>query len=156
MLGTVALAAEYNGIGKASHVRDKLAEIIRVSELGYAAQVAGVDMVTVVTEGIFSYCGVKVKIDTDRHLGPERSLVRKGLEAYLTALLEFAWPKQRIMEVYLNLAETGIGTYGVNAGSQRYFDHDASAMSRPWCFGCSARSPSSVFRPNMSPSTYSG
>ena len=35
-----------------------------------------VDMVTVVTEGIFSYCGVKVKIDTDRHLGPERSLVR--------------------------------------------------------------------------------
>ena len=36
----------------------------------------GVDMVTVVTEGIFSYCGVKVKIDTDRHLGPERSLVK--------------------------------------------------------------------------------
>src|ERR1700726_159805 len=36
----------------------------------------GVDMVTVVTEGSFSYCGVKVKIDTDRHLGPERSLVR--------------------------------------------------------------------------------
>ena len=36
----------------------------------------GVDMVTVVTEGIFSYCGVKVKIDTDRFLGPERSLVR--------------------------------------------------------------------------------
>ncbi len=39
-------------------------------------QVDGVDMITVVTEGIFSYCGVKVKIDTDRHLGPERALVR--------------------------------------------------------------------------------
>jgi hypothetical protein len=39
-------------------------------------EVAGVDMVTVVTEGIFSYCGAKVKIDTDRHLGPERALVR--------------------------------------------------------------------------------
>ena len=39
-------------------------------------EVEGVDLVTVVTEGIFSYCGVKVKIDTDRHLGPERSLVR--------------------------------------------------------------------------------
>lgn len=39
-------------------------------------QLDGVDMVTVVTEGIFSYCGVKVKIDTDRHLGPERNLVR--------------------------------------------------------------------------------
>jgi hypothetical protein len=41
-----------------------------------SSEIAGVDMVTVVTEGIFSYCGVKVKIDTDRHLGPERSLVR--------------------------------------------------------------------------------
>jgi hypothetical protein len=41
-----------------------------------SSEVSGVDMVTVVTEGIFSYCGVKVKIDTDRHLGPERSLVR--------------------------------------------------------------------------------
>ena len=41
-----------------------------------SSEVEGVDMVTVVTEGIYSYCGVKVKIDTDRHLGPERSLVR--------------------------------------------------------------------------------
>jgi len=55
--------------------------------------------------------------------------VRKGLEAWFTVLEEALWPKQRIMEVYLNLAETGIGTYGVNAGSQRYFGHDASAMS---------------------------
>ena len=55
---------------------------------------------------------------------------RKGLEAWFTLLMENMWPKRRIMEVYLNLAETGIGTYGVNAGSQRYFDHDASAMSR--------------------------
>src|SRR5487761_1934071 len=41
-----------------------------------SSQIDGVDMVTVVTEGIYSYCGVKVKIDTDRHLGPERNLVR--------------------------------------------------------------------------------
>jgi hypothetical protein len=41
-----------------------------------SSEIDGVDMVTVVTEGIFSYCGVKVKIDTDRHLGPERALVR--------------------------------------------------------------------------------
>ena len=55
---------------------------------------------------------------------------RKGLEAWFTLLTEALWDKNRIMEVYLNIAETGIGTYGVNAGSQRYFDHDASAMSR--------------------------
>ena len=46
-----------------------------------ASQVAGVDTVTVVTEGIFSYCGAKVKIDTDRHLGPERAPVRVAGEA---------------------------------------------------------------------------
>lgn len=45
-----------------------------------ASEVDGVDMVTVVTEGIFSYCGVKVKLDTDRHIGPERSLVRAAGE----------------------------------------------------------------------------
>src|SRR3982751_3082704 len=54
---------------------------------------------------------------------------RKGVEAWFTFLIEHLWGKRRIMEVYMNLAETGIGTYGVNAGSQRYFGHDASAMS---------------------------
>jgi monofunctional biosynthetic peptidoglycan transglycosylase len=55
--------------------------------------------------------------------------IRKGLEAWFTLLIEQMWPKQRILEVYLNLAETGIGTYGVSAGAQRYFGHDASAMT---------------------------
>jgi monofunctional glycosyltransferase len=55
--------------------------------------------------------------------------VRKGMEAWFTFLIERLWGKRRIMEVYLNLAETGIGTYGVNAGAERYFGHDASAMS---------------------------
>ena len=54
---------------------------------------------------------------------------RKGVEAWFTFLIENLWGKRRIMEVYLNDAETGIGTYGVNAGSQRYFGHDSSAMS---------------------------
>jgi monofunctional glycosyltransferase len=54
---------------------------------------------------------------------------RKGLEAYFTLLIETIWGKRRIMEVYLNIAETGIGTYGVNAGAQRYFGHDASEMT---------------------------
>ena len=46
-----------------------------------SSQVDGVDIVTVVTEGIFSYCGVKVKVDTDRYLGPEQSTVRAEGEA---------------------------------------------------------------------------
>jgi monofunctional biosynthetic peptidoglycan transglycosylase len=54
---------------------------------------------------------------------------RKGLEAWYTFLIENLWGKRRIMEVYLNNAETGIGTYGANAGSLRYFGHDASRLS---------------------------
>lgn len=55
---------------------------------------------------------------------------RKGLEAWFTLLIENLWSKRRIMEVYLNIAETGIGTYGVNAGALRYFGKDASNLTR--------------------------
>lgn len=54
---------------------------------------------------------------------------RKALEAWFTFLIEYIWGKRRIMEVYLNIAETGIATYGVDAGSERYFGHGAGRMS---------------------------
>lgn len=54
---------------------------------------------------------------------------RKGLEAYFTLLIEKIWGKRRIMEVYLNVAETGIGTYGAQAGAQRYFGKSAASLS---------------------------
>ncbi|HZH05438.1 MAG TPA: monofunctional biosynthetic peptidoglycan transglycosylase [Lautropia sp.] len=54
---------------------------------------------------------------------------RKGLEAWFTFLIENLWGKRRIMEVYLNVAETGIGTYGAEAGAQRYFDKSAAKLS---------------------------
>lgn len=54
---------------------------------------------------------------------------RKGLEAWFTFLIELIWDKVRIMEVYLNIAETGIGTYGVEAGAQRYFGKSADALT---------------------------
>ena len=56
--------------------------------------------------------------------------VRKGLETWFTFLIEALWPKRRIMEVYLNVAETGIGTYGVEAAAQRYFRHSAAQLTR--------------------------
>jgi monofunctional biosynthetic peptidoglycan transglycosylase len=55
--------------------------------------------------------------------------LRKALEAWYTVLIEAVWGKRRIMEVYLNVAETGIGTYGVEAGAQRYFHKPASQLS---------------------------
>jgi monofunctional biosynthetic peptidoglycan transglycosylase len=63
-------------------------------------------------------------------LWPGRSLLRKGLEAWFTVLLEALWPKRRILEVYLNVAEFGPGVYGVGAASERYFGKPASALSR--------------------------
>jgi len=50
-----------------------------------------------------------------------RSFVRKGLEAYFTVLIEALWPKRRILEVYLNIAEFGDGIYGVNAAASQFF-----------------------------------
>ena len=62
-------------------------------------------------------------------LWPGRSWLRKGLELWFTALLELLWPKQRILEVYLNIAEFGVFTFGVEAASQRFFHKPASALS---------------------------
>lgn len=55
---------------------------------------------------------------------------RKGVEAWFAFLIEQVWGKRRIMEVYLNVAETGIGTYGAEAGAQRYFGHSAARLTR--------------------------
>ena len=59
-----------------------------------------------------------------------RSYIRKGLEVYFSLLIELIWGKERILEVYLNVAETGPMTFGVEAASQRFFGHSASTLSR--------------------------
>lgn len=58
-----------------------------------------------------------------------RSFVRKGFEAYFTVLIELLWPKQRIIEVYLNIAEFGDGTYGARAASERFFRVSPAQLS---------------------------
>jgi monofunctional glycosyltransferase len=59
-----------------------------------------------------------------------RSYFRKGLEAYFTLLIETLWPKRRILEVYLNIAEFGYGTYGAEAAAQRFFHKPAARLTR--------------------------
>ncbi|MCK5481132.1 MAG: monofunctional biosynthetic peptidoglycan transglycosylase [Gammaproteobacteria bacterium] len=59
-----------------------------------------------------------------------RSYLRKGLEAWFTLLLELFWSKERILEVYLNIAETGKQTFGVEAAAWRFFQRPAIALSR--------------------------
>ena len=62
-------------------------------------------------------------------LWPERSWLRKGMEAYFTVLIEAIWGKPRIMEVYLNIAEMGPGIYGVNAAAKHYFGTTAAKLT---------------------------
>lgn len=61
-------------------------------------------------------------------LWPGRTWLRKGLEAYFTVLLETLWPKQRILETYLNIAEFGNGVYGAQAAAEFYFHRPATAL----------------------------
>ena len=63
-------------------------------------------------------------------LWPGRTFLRKGIEAYLTLYLEALWPKDRILEVYLNIVELGPGLYGAEAAARRYFGKSASALSQ--------------------------
>ena len=63
-------------------------------------------------------------------LWPQRSYLRKGLEAYFTVLIELIWSKERIMEVYLNVIEMGDGIYGVQAASLEYFGKDAAKLTK--------------------------
>ena len=79
---------------------------------------------------------------------------RKGLEAWFTLLIENIWGKRRIMEVYLNVAETGIGTYGIEAGSQRYFNHSAARLSRSEAARMAAALPLPKERPVVNPSGF--
>jgi monofunctional biosynthetic peptidoglycan transglycosylase len=62
-------------------------------------------------------------------LWPGRSFVRKGIEAYFTVLLEALWPKERILEVYLNVAQFGRGVYGVEAAARRFYHEPAARLT---------------------------
>lgn len=63
-------------------------------------------------------------------LWPDASWLRKGVEAGFTVLIETIWPKSRILEVYLNIAEFGIGVFGAEAAAQYYFGVSADALTR--------------------------
>lgn len=63
-------------------------------------------------------------------LWPGRSWIRKGLEAWFTVGIELCWGKERILEVYVNIAEMGEGIYGVEAAAQHYYGKPASALTR--------------------------
>jgi monofunctional biosynthetic peptidoglycan transglycosylase len=83
-----------------------------------------------------------------------RSYLRKGLEAWFTVLIEVLWPKERILEVYLNIAEFGRGVYGVEAASQRFFRKPASRLTRSQAATLAAVLPNPVRLRVDAPSRY--
>ena len=87
-------------------------------------------------------------------LWPGRSFVRKGVEVYFTLLLEGFWPKRRILEVYLNIAEFGPGIFGVEAASQTYFHKPAARLNSAEASILAAILPSPLRSNAMRPSGY--
>ncbi|MEZ4702276.1 MAG: monofunctional biosynthetic peptidoglycan transglycosylase [Rhodothermales bacterium] len=89
-------------------------------------------------------------------LWPGRTWVRKGVEAYFTVLIELFWPKWRIMEVYLNIAEWGDGLFGAEAAAQHYFGKSAAQLSRYEAALLAAALPSPLTSNPGRPSGYLG
>jgi len=87
-------------------------------------------------------------------LWPDRSFVRKGLEAYFTILIELLWPKQRTLEVYLNIVEFGQHTYGIGAASRHFFGKPAQQLSAEECALLAAVLPNPVELKVAAPSEY--
>lgn len=83
-----------------------------------------------------------------------RSYIRKGLEVYFTVLIELIWGKRRILEVYLNVAETGPMTFGVEAASQRFYHHSAADLSRNEAARIAAVLPNPILLSIRNPSNY--
>ena len=87
-------------------------------------------------------------------LWPGHSFVRKGLEAYFTILIETLWPKERILEMYLNIAQFGDGIYGVQAAAERFWHKPALRLSSAEAASLAAVLPNPVRLHAERPSPY--
>ena len=87
-------------------------------------------------------------------LWPGRSWVRKGFEVYFTALIELMWPKERIMEVYLNSIEMGNGIYGAQAVAEEHYNTDAKSLTKAQCALIAATLPNPRKFSSKNPSAY--
>ena len=87
-------------------------------------------------------------------LWPGRSWVRKGFEVYFTALIELMWPKERIMEVYLNSIEMGNGIYGAQAVAEEHCNTDAKDLTKAQCALIAATLPNPRKFSSKNPSAY--
>ncbi|MDR0536658.1 MAG: monofunctional biosynthetic peptidoglycan transglycosylase [Tannerellaceae bacterium] len=136
------------GEGRPAMLKHRWVSIERIAEPLALAVVAAEDNRFLIHRGFDLEQIVEARRDADRgrrlrgastisqqtaknvFLWPGKSYVRKGLEAYFTALIEVLWGKRRIMEVYLNSIEMGDGIYGAEATAAAHFGKGAAALSR--------------------------
>jgi len=97
---------------------------------------------------------ISQQVAKNLYLWSGRSYFRKALEAYFTVLIEACWPKRRILEIYLNIAEFGDGTYGAEAAAQRFFHKPASRLTRSDAATLAAVLPSPEHLSAAAPSRY--
>lgn len=97
---------------------------------------------------------ISQQVARNLYLWQGRSFLRKGLEVWFTGLIEALWSKQRILEMYLNFAETGERMFGVGVASREYFDRDAAGLSRQQAALIAAALPNPVVYRVDAPSAY--
>ncbi|CAN1567423.1 monofunctional biosynthetic peptidoglycan transglycosylase [Rhabdaerophilaceae bacterium] len=96
-----------------------------------------------------------MQVAKNLYLWPGRSFIRKGLEIPLAILIDVAWGKRRVMEVYLNVAEWGDGIFGAEAAARHYFNKPASALSATEAARLASILPNPIVRDASRPSAAS-
>jgi len=139
---------EWKAAGKGFRIEKKWLEYAEISDNLKKAAIAGEDAFFLSHHG-FDAKAIKGAFERNRaggrlrggstisqqvaknvFLWPGRSWLRKGLESYFTVLIEILWGKKRILEVYLNVIETGRGIYGAEAAAQHHFRKSAKSLTR--------------------------
>ena len=98
---------------------------------------------------------ITMQVSKNMFLWPGRSYIRKGLEIPVALVIDFAWGKTRVMEVYLNIAEWGDGLFGAEAASQRYFNKSARSLTDQEAARLAAILPNPILRSAQKSSTAS-
>jgi monofunctional biosynthetic peptidoglycan transglycosylase len=97
---------------------------------------------------------VSMQLAKNLFLFPGKNIIRKGIEAYYTLLLELLWSKKRIIEVYLNIAEMGNGIYGIESAAKIYYHKSAKKLSATEAATIIAILPNPAKRDPRKPSSY--
>ena len=105
-------------------------------------------------KGLRGASTISQQVAKNLYLWSDRNLLRKGLEAWFTILLETFWSKRRILEVYLNIAQFGVGVFGVGAASQHYFGKPPAALTAAEAALLAAALPGPVIYRVEQPSPY--